>query len=60
MTNLIVGVILLVILGLAVRYLVKAKKSGARCIGCDVSGGCGCGCESERETESKCQWGCGK
>ena len=58
MTDLIVGAVLLVILVLAVRYLVKAKRSGARCVGCDAGGSCGCA--SERETEGKCQCGCGK
>lgn len=41
MTNAIVIVILAVVLGLAIRYIVKAKKSGAKCIGCPA-GGCGC------------------
>ena len=34
MTDLIVIAILAVVLGSAIRYMVKAKKSGARCIGC--------------------------
>ena len=48
MTDLIVVAILAVVLGGAIRYLVKAKKSGAKCIGCSsgscsgVCGGCGC------------------
>ena len=41
MTNAIVIVLLALVLGLAIRYIVKAKKSGAKCIGCP-SGGCGC------------------
>ena len=52
MTDLIVIAILAVVLGLAVRYIYKEKKSGARCIGCPhskscasaKSGGCSCGC----------------
>lgn len=53
MTDLIVIAILVVIIGLAARYVIKAKKSGAKCIGCPAGGcscssdescGCGCGC----------------
>lgn len=55
MTNVIVILILALILGLAVRYIVKARKSGAKCIGCPMgsccsskeSGGCTCGSEAE-------------
>ena len=40
-----IGVILLVI-GAAVAYIINAKKSGKKCIGCPDSGSCGksCGC----------------
>lgn len=50
MTDLIVIAILVVVVGGAARYVYKAKKSGAKCIGCPDSGscasanGCGCGC----------------
>ena len=37
MTDVIVIAVLAVILGAAVRYIYKAKKSGAKCIGCPVS-----------------------
>lgn len=47
MTNAIVIAILAVVLGLAIRYIVKAKKNGAKCIGCSAcsgsSGVSGCG-----------------
>ena len=52
MTNVIVTAILAVILGLAIRYIVKAKKSGAKCIGCPAAGSCGsktCSCHSDAE-----------
>ena len=40
----IVGIIL-VILGGAAFYIIKAKKSGAKCIGCPHAKNCGaCGC----------------
>ena len=58
MADFIVVAIIAVILILAIRYIVKAKKSGAKCIGCpdgcSCSGksagasGCGCGCHSEK------------
>ena len=49
MENFVVAVILAVILGLAIRYIYKAKKSGAKCIGCpegcsSKNCGCCCGC----------------
>ena len=50
MQDLIVILVLAVILGAAVRYLYKQKKSGARCVGCSGSScngdcsGCSCGC----------------
>lgn len=57
MTDVILGVILLVIIGAAVIYIVKAKKRGVKCIGCsagsscgkhqEASSGCGCGCHGE-------------
>ena len=49
MTDILVGLILLAILGGAVFYIVKAKKSGRKCIGCPDSGSCGkkggCNCK---------------
>jgi len=55
MKDLIVILVLALIIGAAIRYIIKAKKSGAKCIGCP-SGGCcpsqnkgtcNCGCEKE-------------
>ncbi len=48
---LVIGVIL-VIIGAAVLYIRKAKKKGAKCIGCPDSGTCsgkcaGCSCRSK-------------
>ena len=40
METVIVIIILIVILGTAAGYVYKAKKSGAKCIGCPVEGGC--------------------
>lgn len=56
MADFIVTVIILIIVGAAVGYIVKAKKKGVKCIGCpDASAcahynanasdsDCGCGC----------------
>ena len=46
MTDMIAFVILTAIIGLAGRYVYKAKKRGSGCIGCpmadECSGKCGC------------------
>lgn len=62
--NIIVIAILVVLIGGAVWYIIKAKKSGARCIGCSAGGncscgskessGCGCGCGGEGESDCNC------
>ena len=49
MDDLIIIAVLVVIVGAAVAYIVKAKKSGKKCIGCPDSGACagkcgGCSC----------------
>lgn len=54
MANIIVGGILVVILVAAIRYIVKQKKQGVKCIGCPASGECGkkaeqCTCNSHSE-----------
>lgn len=56
MIDLILALILVGILGSAIRYIIKAKKSGVKCIGCSVEGGCakknskttGCGSDTEK------------
>ena len=47
MENIIISVILIIIIGLAVFYIYKEKKSGKKCIGCPNScksceGACHC------------------
>jgi len=55
MTDIIIAAVLALIVGAAARYVYKAKKSGAKCIGCPVEGGCphksaqGCSCHMETE-----------
>lgn len=51
MADIVIGGILLVVVGLAVGYLVKAKKNGRKCIGCP-SGGC---CPHKKGNHSTCQ-----
>ncbi len=55
MGNVIVFMILAVILGSAIAYIVKAKKSGVKCIGCSA-GGCACG--SMEDGSTGCSGGC--
>lgn len=49
----IIGVII-VIVGGAIAYIVKKKKSGAKCIGCPYSGECG----KASNKDNKCTCGC--
>lgn len=52
MVDIVVGVILLLIIGAAIVYIVRAKKKGTACIGCPAGGNCphkkgshaACGC----------------
>ncbi len=62
MADIIIGILIVAMVGLAIRYIYKAKKSGVRCIGCPAAGtcsskaaeqsscsGCSCGCHSDAE-----------
>lgn len=40
MTDIILAVILLLMIAVAAGYVIKAKRSGAKCIGCAVSDCC--------------------
>ena len=62
MESVIVAVIVLAILGAACLYIYKAKKSGAKCIGCPAGGGCashgkghtcGCGCHADHAQKTE-------
>lgn len=44
MADLITVVVLLAVIGAAVIYIVKAKKRGAKCIGCPAAATCSHGC----------------
>ncbi len=55
MINVIIVAILLVIVGLAARYVIKAKKNGRKCIGCPNGG---CSCQSSSTKPGQCCDGC--
>lgn len=48
MGNLVIIGIVAVLVGMAVRSIVKAKKQGVKCIGCPSSGACHCDCDKEK------------
>ena len=52
-TDYIVIGIVAVIIGLAVGYIIKAKKSGRKCIGCP-SGSCCCECKTNTAPDCGC------
>ena len=56
MENAIIIVVLGAILGGAVAYIVKAKKSGVKCIGCSAGGSCGM---KQGNACNGCNSGCG-
>ena len=49
MTNLILILILVAIVGGAVLYIYKSKKRGVKCVGCPSGGcsSCSCGCQEK-------------
>ena len=54
MADFIIAGILILIIGAAVVYIVKAKKSGVKCIGCPAGGTCSGKCSSTGEAECHC------
>lgn len=40
MADFILVIVLLLIVGMAIRYIIKEKKRGVRCIGCPQAGAC--------------------
>lgn len=51
MVDIIVGLIILIILACAAAYIIKAKKSGVKCIGCPAAGKC---CKNHSNTSCGC------
>lgn len=51
MTDILIIVLVLAVVGLAAAYVIKAKKSGQKCIGCPYSKTCsgGCGCSGQNK-----------
>lgn len=55
MENYIIIAIILLIVGLAAFYVIRAKKNGAKCIGCPHGScpskgkGCSCGCGGQEK-----------
>ncbi|MBQ8895937.1 MAG: FeoB-associated Cys-rich membrane protein [Clostridia bacterium] len=49
--DIVVTLILVAVIGGAVAYIIKAKKSGQKCVGCPHSKQCGgkCGCNNEKK-----------
>ena len=51
--------IIAVIVGGAIFYVIKAKKSGKKCIGCpdgcSCNGSCGGSCSTKQEKDEKCE-----
>lgn len=53
MANVIIAGILIIIIGAALVYIMKAKKSGKKCIGCP-SGGC-CSSNQKNHANGSCE-----
>lgn len=56
MENIILLLLLLLILGGASGYIVKARKSGQKCIGCPS--GCSCSGNGEKKVSCHCTESC--
>ena len=55
MIDLIIVLVVVAILGMAIAYIRKAKKSGVKCIGCPAAGQC-----KHNSTSDGCSCGVGK
>lgn len=64
MVNVICVIVIVAILAAAIAYIIKAKRSGQKCVGCPSSKTCGttgastCHCTPEPEEDHDCC--CGK
>lgn len=53
--DLIIIAVLILVLAISIGYIIKAKKSGVKCIGCPASHdckSCGCGCQEHNQNEN--------
>lgn len=57
--DLIVIAVIVLIIGAASAYIIKAKKSGKKCIGCPNSGICSQANAKNKQNEGSCCCGCG-
>ena len=55
----IVIAVIVLIIGAASAYIIKAKKSGKKCIGCPNSGVCSQANAKSKNKEGSCCCGCG-
>ena len=53
MKDIIIIAVLIIVLATSIGYIVKAKKSGVKCIGCPSSKECG-----SKSNNSSCNCGC--
>lgn len=53
--DIIAAIAIVVIVGLAIGYIVKEKRRGAKCIGCPHAGSCGknCSCGTKSQDTEK-------
>lgn len=56
MTDVIAAIVILLILGAAIAYIVRAKRRGVKCIGCPAGETCGAG--KTLMGTSSCECGC--
>ena len=57
MTNMVIVLVLLLVIGGAVAYIIRAKKNGVKCIGCPDSGSCAGHCNGACDA-GKCNGSC--
>ena len=50
MTDFIVAIIIIVLFGLSIRYIIKEKMNGVKCIGCPSAQAC----KKRKNSSSKC------
>lgn len=58
MANIIAVLVIILLVGAAVAYIVKAKKRGVKCIGCPDSGHCSAA-KNSKNVQSGCGCSCG-
>lgn len=51
MQNVIIIAVLIAIIAFAAYYIIKAKRRGAKCIGCPSGGGCCSNCREHGEED---------